>query len=174
MLGYPPKPTPIFPIVDSFDPHDYIAQPKFRGWRIVIHNNESFTRRGNRIPIETHFRTDFDYQLDGEITASSKVKNPTEHDVRRAIKDGSYILNMFDIYIPEFPRMILLDRLDILRKKFGFDVWSFSIWKIEEISHMLQFMKMAGFEGVVIKRKDSIYRISESCEIVDHEWIKVK
>jgi hypothetical protein len=89
MLGFPPKPTSILPYPDLFNPFDWVVQPKYRGWRVVVHNNQVFTRKGNLLPITTHYPLSpkFDYQLDGEIINPNRQ---TEHGVRTAIKNGTW------------------------------------------------------------------------------------
>jgi ATP-dependent DNA ligase len=172
MLGYPPKPTSILP--KSLEPDEWIAEPKWRGWRIVVHDSKCYTRKGNLLPIrfESKHKPGFDYQLDGEIVAAEGEQ--TEHKVRGAIKSGDYIIQFFDIYIPSESNMILIDRLNVLTDEFKFDVWKFPMWGLDRIDHLLETMKRAGFEGLVFKKKTNVYQISTICEIIDPEWVKIK
>lgn len=172
MLGYPPRPTSILPNPDYFDPNEWIGQIKYRGWRIVNHKNISYTRKGNIIPIETDYRTDFDYQLDGEIISS--VFPSTEYQVKRAVKDGTHQIVIFDIYLPDQPRLELMDRLDFLKQEFGIVVKTFPIHSYEYIAELTNKLQKDGHEGLVLKKKDGIYQLSKICELIPSDWIKVK
>lgn len=172
MLGYPPRPTSILPNPAHFNPNEWIGQTKYRGWRIINHKNISYTRKGNVLPIETNYRSDFDYQLDGEII--SNVFPSTEHQVRRAIKEGTYQIVIFDIYIPDQPQLELLDRIDVLKHEFGIVVETFPIYSYNHIAELTNRLQKAGHEGLVLKRKDGIYQISEICELIPYDWVKIK
>ena len=172
MLGFPPKPTSILPYRDTFNPFEWIVQPKYRGWRGIVHNNKVYTRKGNLLPITTHYSTEFEYQLDGEIINPVR---PTEHGVRTAIKNGTWVIEPIDIYIPSEPNMKLLDRLKLMEERLGIFSARFGLaYEYDEIFLVRDMCQSAGWEGAVIKRKDSIYKISKHTSIVDHEWFKVK
>lgn len=170
MLAFPPKPTAILPHESKI--RNYIIQPKWRGWRIAIHNNESWTRQGNRIPIETHYPTkEYDYQLDGEIISIDKE---VEHRVPRAIKEGRYRLRIFDIYVPSKPDMSIEDRLQLLEDDFGIVVETHSATTAKEVEGLFKMFTTRGNEGLVMKLKGSKYRASKiQCE-VDNNWSKIR
>jgi hypothetical protein len=141
---------------------------------VVVHNNQVFTRKGNLLPITTHYPLSpkFDYQLDGEIINPNRQ---TEHGVRTAIKNGTWCIEPIDIYLPSALNMRLLDRLRFMEKKLGIFSTHFGLGdEYDEIFLVKEMCQSAGWEGAVIKRKDSIYKISNHGSIVDHEWFKVK
>ena len=169
MHGYPPRPSPVLPA--EFNPQDWIAQYKYWGWRIVIHNNHAYTRKGNPIPIHINYPLNHEYQLDGEIVNPFKK---TEHGVRTAIKDGTFKIFIFDIYLPGLEHMTLMRRLEWLRKRFCIKV---PYQKIRSRNHIFELERRAkakGYEGIVLKRKDSLYKISKYDELLDRNWVKIK
>ena len=173
MLGYPPKPTAFLPNEEDFNPLEWIGQPKYRGWRAVVNNdNDVFTRHKNVVPIKPSYKsTGFKvYQLDGEII---NPKDQTEYAVRRAVKDGTWKLEIFDVFIPGH-NFTLVDRINILRV--DFDIWPilFPINKYNDMFRLRDECKAAGYEGVVLKRKDSLYKISQHVSIIDPDWIKLR
>ena len=170
MMWYPPRPTTI--LQQGINPEEWLIQPKYRGWRIVISNNKCFTRKGNLIDIDVSYpKLDFNYQLDGEIIST---EFQTEHKVRRAIKNGTWKIKIFDIFIPDKPNLILIDRLKILDALFNIKVEIIPFNNADEIFSILKRMQDLGYEGIVIKRKDGIYKTSQLGEIVDNNWIKLK
>ena len=172
MLGFPPKPTSILPYKEGFNPWDYIAQPKYRGWRVVVHNNRVYTRKGNLLPIETDYPTPIEYQIDGELINPAQQ---IEYKVPTAIKDGTWRIELIDIYVPSDPNMILLDRLKFMEGKLGlFVMYSGLTQDYEEMFRIMRICQRMGWEGAVIKRKDSIYKISEYASVIDHDWFKLK
>ena len=131
MLTFPPKPTAILPHESHIE--NYIIQPKWRGWRIAIHNNKSWTRKGVSIPVETNFpEKDYDYQLDGEIISIDKE---VEHQVRTAIKNGRYQIRIFDIWVPSKPDMTIEERLELLKSDFGIEVETYSAKTGKEVEY---------------------------------------
>lgn len=172
MIAYPPKPTSILPDEESFDPTDWIVQPKYRGWRVVIHNNDVFTRHQNLLPISMNYKTNAfeDFQLDGEIL---NPKRHTEYGVAKAIKEGSWKIKIFDIYVPG-KNYMLTERLQILREVFDIYPVGFNIIEYSSIFKHLVHFKHHGFEGIVIKRRSGIYKASKYTSIIDTDWVKLK
>lgn len=173
MLGFPPKPTSILPYEEGFNLEDWIVQPKYRGWRGVVHNNEVFTRHGNMLPISTNYpNIHLEYQVDGEIVNPARM---TEYGVPTAIKDGTWEIKPIDIYIPARKDMTLLDRLKFMNDELGIAVFCCALTEnYDDIFRHVKIFQEMGWEGAVIKRKDSVYKISQYTSIIDHDWFKVK
>jgi ATP-dependent DNA ligase len=170
MLTYPPKPTAILPHESHIE--NYIIQPKWRGWRIAIHNNKSWTRKGVSIPVETDFpKKDYDYQLDGEIISIDKE---VEHQVRTAIKNGRYQIRIFDIWVPSKPDMTIEERLELLKSDFGIEVETYSAKTGKEVESLFKMFTTRGNEGLVMKKKKSIYLSSEKGNKIDTNWSKIR
>ena len=170
MIAYPPKPTAILPHESKIQ--NYIIQPKWRGWRIAIHNNKSWTRIGNKIPVETNFPIkEYDYQLDGEIISIDKE---VEHQVRRAIKENRYEIRIFDIWIPSRPEMTLEERLEILKNDFGIDVETHQVQTSKEVEGLFKMFTSRGNEGLVMKLKGSKYLAHHSGNQIDNNWSKIR
>lgn len=170
MLAYPPKPTSILPHESNIV--DYIIQPKWRGWRIAIHKNKSWTRTGNSIPVETNFpEKEYDYQLDGEIISIDKQ---VEHQVRKAIKENRYEIRIFDIWIPSKPDLIIEDRLQILKEDFGIIVETHSATSGKEIENLFKSFVTRGNEGLVMKKKGSKYLAHNLGNQIDNNWSKIR
>ena len=170
MIAYPPKPTAILPHESKI--RNYIIQPKWRGWRIAILNNKSWTRIGNEIPVETNFPIkEYDYQLDGEIISIDKE---VEHQVRRAIKENRYEIRIFDIWIPSRPEMTLEERLEILKNDFGIDVETHQVQTSKEVEGLFKMFTSRGNEGLVMKLKVSKYLAHHSGNQIDNNWSKIR
>lgn len=170
MLTYPPKPTAILPHESHIE--NYIIQPKWRGWRIAIHKNKSFTRRGGSIPVETNFpEKEYDYQLDGEIISIDKE---VEHQVRTAIKNGRYQIRIFDIWVPSRPKMSIEERLQLLREDFGINVETHSAKTGKEVEALFKMFTTRGNEGLVMKKKGSVYLSSVKGNKIDTNWSKIR
>ena len=170
MLTFPPKPTAILPHESHIE--NYIIQPKWRGWRIAIHNNKSWTRKGVSIPVETNFpEKDYDYQLDGEIISIDKE---VEHQVRTAIKNGRYQIRIFDIWVPSKPDMTIEERLELLKSDFGIEVETYSAKTGKEVEALFKMFTTRGNEGLVMKKKRSIYLSSEKGNKIDTNWSKIR
>jgi len=169
-MWYPPRPTTI--LQPDINPRDWLIQFKYRGWRIVINRNKCFTRKGNQIDIKVHYPLfEFDYQLDGEIV-SKLMQN--EYQVRHAIKINAWEIKIFDVFIPDKPNLTLVERLAILKTLFKIRVENIPFTKIDDIFKILKSVQEQGYEGIVIKRKNSVYQTSQLGEIVDNNWIKLK
>jgi ATP-dependent DNA ligase len=170
MLAYPPKPTAILPHESKIK--DYIIQPKWRGWRIAIHNNKSWTRTGNPIPVQTDFPTkDYEYQLDGEIISIDKE---VEARVRRAIKENRYQIRIFDIWVPSRPDMTIEERLQLLKDDFGIEVETHNATTAKEIESLFKMFTTRGNEGLVMKRRGSRYLAHHLGNQVDNNWSKIR
>ena len=168
---YPPKPSSIISTLTPLA--DYHIQPKWRGWRICINDdNECFTRERKRLPITTSFpKQAYEYQLDGEII-SKKIQ--MEYHVKRAIKENDYDIKIFDIFIPSRPDLIIEERLEILKRDFGIEVPLEYVTSLNELNDLLNSHLANKMEGIVLKRKQSSYRVDENISQIENEWIKVK
>ena len=171
MIAYPPKPTAILPHESKIQ--DYIIQPKWRGWRIVIHNNKSWTRKGTSIPVETNFPTkSYEYQLDGEIISLDKE---VEHQVRKAIKNNRYNIRIFDIWVPSRPDMTIEERLKLLKDDFGINVEIHEAKTAKEVENLFKFFTTRGNEGLVMKKRGSRYLTSQGpTNPIDNNWSKIR
>lgn len=170
MLAYPPKPTAILPHESKIE--NYIIQPKWRGWRIAIHKNKSWTRTGNSIPVQTDYPDQpYEYQLDGEIISTEKE---VEHRVRGAIKSGKYQIRIFDIYLPERPDATIEERLQVLKDDFGIEVETHSAKTGKDIEALFRMFTTRGNEGLVMKLKGSKYRASQIGNEIDNNWSKIR
>lgn len=168
VLPSPPRPIGFIP--KGINLKEYILQPKYRGWRIVVLDNKVYTRHQNYLNITTNFRTDFDYMLDGEIISQDYPS--AEYKVPRAIRENKYELKIFDIYVFDKPDMILLDRLQFLNKEFGIKV---SYYEINDtLENLVYKFQKAGYEGIVLKKKDGKYLYGEGIPMIDSTWIKLK
>jgi len=170
-LPYPPKPVSFLP--KEFNPDEWIIQPKYRGWRIIIYNNNIYTRMFRNIgqlDIKTNFNVDFEYVLDGELV--SKDFPSTEYKVRKALKENNYKIEIFDIYIFDKPNLTLLERSEILDTFFNIKVSNFEM--VDDLEKFVKLLKLAGFEGIVLKKKDSAYKYSPDKPVLDENWVKIK
>ena len=174
MLGYPPKPTSFLPNEEDFVAEDWIAQPKYRGWRAVVtSNNIVYTRHNNVVPIEVSYKPKWklpEYQLDGEIINPHRH---TEYGVRRAIIEGTWKLKIFDIYISS-KNYTLDERMEILNNYFNIYPIHFYINEYNDIFRLRNHCKSHGFEGIVIKKRNSLYKISKHISIIDPDWVKLR
>jgi ATP-dependent DNA ligase len=168
---YPPKPTSIISTLTPLA--DYHVQPKWRGWRICINDdNECFTRERKPLPIKTSFpKQSYEYQLDGEII-SKKIQ--MEYHVKRAINENDYEIKIFDIFIPSMPNLLIEERLEILKRDFGIEVSLEYVISLNELNTLLSSYLENKMEGIVLKKKRSSYRVDEKISQIDNEWIKVK
>ena len=174
MIEYPPKPTSFLPNEEDFDGEEWIAQPKYRGWRVVIpSSNIVYTRHRNVVPIEVSYKPEWEigeYQLDGEII---NPQRHTEYGVRRAILDGTWQLKIFDIFV-QGKDYTLDERIRLLNTYFKIYPLVFYINTYNDMFYLRDHCKGHGFEGVVIKRRDSLYKISKHISIIDPDWVKLK
>ena len=171
MIGYPPKPTPVMIPKEGFRPQEWLVQNKYRGWRIVIHGMHAYTRKGNELFLVDSAKKKYDYQLDGEII---NPKRMTEHGVRTAIKNETYVIKIFDIYVPCYDKMDLMERMKFLENEFGIKVFWTAVKSYGHLTDLLNNASKRGHEGIVLKRRNSPYKISKYCEIIDNNWIKIK
>lgn len=170
MLAFPPKPTAILPHESNIK--NYIIQPKWRGWRIAIHNNSSWTRKGKPIPVVTNFPSkEYEYQLDGEIIS---IDHEVEHQVKRAIKDNRYQIRIFDIWIPSRPDLTIEQRLQLLKDDFGIEVETYFANSGKEVESLFKRFVTRGNEGLVMKLKGSLYRASQVNNEIDSNWSKIR
>ena len=108
--------------------------------------------------------------LDGEIISQDYPS--AEYKVPRAIRENKYELKIFDIYVFDKPDMILLDRLQFLNKEFGIKV---SYYEINDtLENLVYKFQKAGYEGIVLKKKDGKYLYGEGIPMIDSTWIKLK
>lgn len=168
MLGYPPEHTSVLPYRDGFNPGDWVILPKYGGWRAVIHENRVYNRQGTLLPIKVGYPTGFDYQLD------SKITNPEGRRVLAAIRKGTQKINIFDIYLPSAKNMVLLERMEFLKKELGIAVQYLDLHSYDNIFSYVKRFQQYGYKGLVLKRKDGIYRISNDHIITDDDWIRVE
>lgn len=172
MLGYPPKPSQILPRKEVFVPEEWIYQLKYRGWHIVVHDNYVYTRKGNSLPIMTGYpKIEIDYQLDGEII---NPQNQIEHKVPTAIKNGTYKICIFDIFVPSMKEMILSERMIFLKEALNIYVPCLDVFSYEDVFNKASESKHYGYEGGVIKKKNGIYKISKHCSVIANDCVKVK
>jgi len=172
MIAFPPKPTSILLRKEEFCENKWVVQPKYRGWRIVIHDNDVFTRHGRKLPIRTDYSCKrFDYQLDGEII---NPRRQTEHAVPTAIKGNYAKLLIFDIYVLSEPQMTLDERLRLLDDEFDIHVDNRPIDDYSALEAELTAAIGKGYEGIVIKKRESIYKASKYVSVIDPDWIKIK
>lgn len=171
MIAYPPKPTAILPHESKI--REYIIQPKWRGWRIAIHKNKSWTRKGVSIPVEHDFPLkDYDYQLDGEIVS---IDREVEHQVRRAIKENRYAIHIFDIWIPSRPDMTIEERLQLLKDDFGIQVETYEATTGKDVELLFKMFTSRGNEGLVMKKRGSIYMAGPGpTNLIDNNWSKIR
>lgn len=171
MLAYPPKPTAILPHESNIK--DYIIQPKWRGWRIAIHDNKSWTRKGVPIPVTHDYpKKDYEYQLDGEIISIDKE---VEHQVRKAIKENRYAVRIFDIWIPSRPDMTIEERLQLLNDDFGIEVETHEAKTGKDVERLFKMFTTRGNEGLVMKKRGSKYLTSNGpTNPIDSNWSKIR
>jgi len=171
MLGYPPRLITNLPDNTSFDPAEWIAQPRSVGWRVLIHKDNVYTLTGKIILNNIGYpKTNFDYQLDVEMINPQKQ---TAAKVREALNKGIQKMEVFDAYLPFAKDMSLSDRLVFLKKELNIAVPALAVCSYDDLSRMVNTVKMYGYGRLVIKRKDSVYKISKHCCLVDHNWVKV-
>jgi len=168
---YPPKPGTLF--FRSIPLDQYVVQWKWRGWRICIDQcGNCNTRTRNRLDVITNFpKQIYDYQLDGEIIS---LDHQVEHQVNRAIKESRYEIKIFDIFVPSRPDLVLEERLQLLMDDFGINVECRSIDSFDAVNDLLSTALSLGREGIVLKKKGSIWRAGSVASHIERDWIKVK
>jgi ATP-dependent DNA ligase len=171
MIAYPPKPTSILPHESRIC--EYLIQPKWRGWRIAIHKNKSWTRKGVSIPVLHDYPEKcYDYQLDGEIISLDKE---VEHQVRKAIKENKYAIRIFDIWIPSRPDMMIEDRLKLLKDDFDISVETYKVNTAKEVESLFKKFTSRGNEGLVMKKLGSPYLAGNGpTNLIDRNWSKIR
>lgn len=173
---FPMRPTT--PITLPKTPNDYWIQSKFNGWNIVIDEGEIFTRRGTSITNWNCWQ-DIDLYPDHPINGELIALNERREDVSK-IKTGKvdYKIMAFDIMIEDLPieeRLVLLQSMDLGSKAqvcTTVNGKDFREWFV--INSVFRLLVGQNGEGLVLKKKNSLYYIGEYESIDSPDWIKLK
>ena len=172
MLGYPPKLTTTLPDKETFKADEWIAQPRFDGWRVVVHKDNVYTPTGELLLSNMGFpKTNFEYQLDMLMMHPQK---PKADKVQEALDKGIQSLKPLDVYLPFAADMKLPDRIIFLKKELNIAVPMLSLRSYDDIFRLNTMVKMYSYSGLIIKKKDGVYRISKHCCALDRNWVRVE
>jgi ATP dependent DNA ligase domain len=158
-------------------PKNYIIQPKFNGWSLVIPGDGSaWTRRGNSITSWKCFENldlNFPYPLHAELVATSN----RAYDVTSLRhKSDDFKIIVHDVMVVGIP---IEDRIqiakDIVPNLDPFYVSPFFCcltW--DEVKGLFEIITDIGHEGIVLKRMGSSYLIGQTGSIQNTDWYKIK
>jgi len=167
------KPIPFIPEIDFqiLENPNWIAEPKYDGWRIEIISTTTdvfyYTRKGRRLIIDLKFKLPPNTVLDGELITIPYTSNYSVHSAIH--KDQSRLLVvLFDILffkgrdlrnLPLVKRKEILNLIEI--------EGTFTIIKpCKKDFNSFVELKEKGFEGIVFKNLSSTYS--------EGSWIKLK
>jgi ATP-dependent DNA ligase len=97
-----------------------------------------------------------------------------EYHVKRAIKENDYDIKIFDVFIPSRPDLTIEERLEILKRDFEIEVPLDYVTSLNELNDLLNSYLANKMEGLVLKKKQSSYRVDENISQIEKEWIKFK
>ncbi len=176
-MRYPPQPIPL---INKIDPEEYWAQPKFDGWRVVRENGKFYTRHGNELPqkiLETLLANTTDYALDLELVSTKgRERIPT---ILAGNDDQTGQLILLDIMAPD----ITIEKRHSLAKeiaeKEGIMLAPLKLahsWPNTNTLLREAFDRKYGIicDGIVLKKQESLYPISELGQICFSSWVKIK
>jgi bifunctional non-homologous end joining protein LigD len=160
------------------DVSGYIYEPKLDGIRALLHygKNPTFESRNGK-DLTTRFSTIHLPNLkastcviDGEIVAYDSKGNP---DFNLLQNDGPTVFVAFDILEKDGVNLQtkpLMDRKKILRQTLKENATVQLIFYTEHGKKLWAAMKKRGTEGVIAKKKDSVYQQGTRSD----SWVKVK
>lgn len=162
-------------------PGGFLVQPKFDGWNVVVSGGRIWTRRGNDI---TGWCDDWGFDpaprhpLNGELLAIVGDE-AVGHTQIQGIRTGRCRPRVmaFDVMV-EGP--VLEERLAMLPGLSGgsmlpvetTDSGPGATW--DDVNRQLEAAWKQGHEGLVLKRRGSLYYPSRDVGIVTPDWLKLK
>ena len=176
-MRYPPQPIPL---INKLEPEDYWAQPKFDGWRVVRENGVFYTRHGNQLPqkiLQSLLKNTSQYDLDLELVSTEgRQRIPTVLSGNDN-KTGQLIL--LDVMIPDMPIEERHELCKKLAQEEGITLAPLrkaQDWPNTNTLLREAFDKKYGIicDGIVLKKKDSLYPVSELGQICFASWVKIK
>jgi ATP-dependent DNA ligase len=174
---FPMRPT--VPRVLPPTPRGFLVQPKYDGWNVVVGGGRVWTRRGNEI---TGWCADWGFDpaprhpINGELLAVVEGV-VADHAHIQGIRTGRCrpLLVAFDVMV-EGPG--LEERLAMLPDLAGEGAhvapttepgptWA-------EVNLLLEGAKAEGHEGLVLKRRGSLYHPGRHGPVLSEDWLKLK
>jgi len=189
------KPMLIVDEVASFDSADYIFELKLDGERCVAYLDETGTELRNKrnmrmvpkVPelVDIHRQTSKRCILDGELMIMTGGKPDFEEIKRRSLTSNKFKIEMLSKKYPatftaydilyygdeQVTAQPLMERKELLERAFTESERLARSRFIEEQGIALfDFAKTQKLEGIVAKRKNSIYKIGANTK----DWVKIK
>lgn len=173
---------PCVPRMLPATPADYLMQTKYDGWNVVIADGHVWTRHGKEI---THWCSDWGFELapptpiNGELQALEEGRLASRADIQ-GIRTGRCraIVRAFDVMC-EGPG--LEQRLQMLREHAtGAMTMASTVDPVLEgkdwadVNDWLAAVKADGHEGLVLKRRGSLYLPGREASIISDDWLKLK
>jgi ATP-dependent DNA ligase len=177
---YPMRPS--VPRMLPATPDDYLVQPKYDGWNVVVHAGHIWTRHGNDITswcLNWGFDLAPQYPVNGELLARTGDVTAERADIQ-GIRNGRcrpYLL-AFDLMLEGPP---IEQRLSLLRALAAGNLapvpttdpsQTGATW--QEVNTWLAQARHCGKEGLILKKKGSLYSTSRETSIVTADWLKLK
>jgi ATP-dependent DNA ligase len=172
---------PVVPRVLPPTPADFLIQPKYDGWNVVVSEGRIWTRRGKEITAWTGdwgFDPAPSHPINGELLAVAGDTVVGHADIQ-GIRTGRRRARLvaFDVMV-EGPG--LEERLEMLRDAVGTgmhiapttDLGPTGTWP--QTNRELDEALAAGHEGLMLKRRGSLYHPGRHAGIVTHDWLKMK
>lgn len=172
-MKFPMQPMSLMIIPEFLE--NWWLQKKYNGWRIIFDNGKWYTRRGTDITdwkiFEKYKEFKLEYPLDMELT-SYKGNNYGVSSLRHSYL-GEPIL--IDIMVEN---MKMEERNERVFKEGLSDVFkvseNFPVSSIRDINMWYSSFIETGCDGVVLKKKGSLYHIGKLQGVITPDWLKVK
>lgn len=158
------------------DVRRYWLNYKYDGWRLIVDKGKFFSRRGNElkgwIGLDRFKDLGYEYPLDCELmtldmkrTSIPSVKN---QDVA--------VLIILDVIVEDVP---IEDRISLFPSIYNNCRYKhcefYSIENVDDINRYLEQAIRTGYcDGIVLKKKNSLYYPGREEQIMSVDWIKVK
>ena len=158
-------------------PDDFLVQIKYDGWNVVVNEGHVYTRHGNDITSWTDewlFDLHPPYPVNGELV----VVDGKRKDIP-SIKTGKFRPRIwaFDVMVEDMPLEERYKRVwDLLDGELipavtwdGKDLqksWS-------SVNKLFEHVKERGHDGLVLKKKGSLYQVSDEISVVTPDWLRL-
>jgi hypothetical protein len=168
---------PITPFALPRTPREYLIQPKYNGWALVLPGDgTAWTRRGREITDWECFAgldLRFDYPLHAELYVAGGVATDVPR-LKHLTREPTIAVH--DVMVERVPlekRMILLDQIVPYEKPWK-KVANYRAETWEMVNAIFREALKAGHEGLVLKRQGSFYFIGRAASVSMPDWYKVK
>ena len=177
---FPERPLPFIPELDYkiLEKDDWIFEPKYDGWRIIVSSNgkiEFYTRKKRKLNLPfNNIKLPKGLMLDGELIAIDELRT-NNYLVNKNLKNPKNLrIVLFDIMYSSYESIMdlpFIERRKVLEEIYKYldnNIFYLSKQFIEKNRQFINEIISKGYEGVVFKNLNHPYEENGS------HWIKLK